>query len=47
MLKNAEDFENVWNFPNYVEAIDRKHVPMKAPPQSCSVVFNYKVVLIT
>ena len=41
-LKVAEEFEDHWNFPNALEAIDGKHVAMQAPARSASSFFNYK-----
>ena len=38
----AIDFENKWNFPHRIGAIDGKHVVMQAPPRSGSTFFNYK-----
>lgn len=40
--KIAKDFEDRWNFPNMVGAIDGKHVQMFAPAGQASSFFNYK-----
>ena len=41
-LSVAKEFEKKWQFPNCVEAIDGKHVPLINPLNSGSTYFNYK-----
>ena len=40
--KIANDFEQKWNFPNAIGALDGKHIVMFAPAGSGSAFFNYK-----
>ncbi|GFR15096.1 DDE Tnp4 domain-containing protein [Trichonephila clavata] len=41
-LDIAEGYHEQWQFPNYLGAIDGKHVLMQAPPKSGSRFHNYK-----
>ncbi|XP_018402805.1 PREDICTED: putative nuclease HARBI1 [Cyphomyrmex costatus] len=40
--KVVKEFENDWNFPHCIGALDGKHVNVKAPPHSGSTFYNYK-----
>lgn len=38
----ADDFYNLWNFPNCIGALDGKHIRVRCPKKSGSMFYNYK-----
>lgn len=42
LIAKAKEFEEKWNFPNCIAAVDGKHVRIFCPGKSGSQFFNYK-----
>ena len=40
----SQDFQEFWNLPNCIGALDSKHFKIDHPPHSGSICFNYKKV---
>ena len=45
-LDIATEFDNMWNFPHCLGAIDGKHIIIQAPPRKRSTFFSYKKHLV-
>ena len=41
-LQSAKEFEQRWQYPNCIGALDSKHCVLECPPNSGSLNFNYK-----
>jgi hypothetical protein len=41
-IEIADCFENRWNFPNCIGAIDGKHIKIQCPPNASSSYYNHK-----
>ena len=42
LKNNANEFENVWNFPHVFGCLDGKHIRIVCPTDSGAMFFNYK-----
>ena len=42
LKNNANEFENVWNFPLVVGCLDGKHIRIVCPTDCGAMFFNYK-----
>jgi len=42
LKNNANEFDNVWNFPHVVGCLDDKHIRTVCPTNSGAMFFNYK-----
>ncbi|XP_018399007.1 PREDICTED: uncharacterized protein LOC108776793 [Cyphomyrmex costatus] len=41
-IEKAKEYQDIWDFPNCVDAIDGKHIGLQAPSHSGSTFYNYK-----